>query len=246
MPNESKRHELERDRRRVPARSAAGHLGAIAAAIAAATIALTFTSTSILAREPVAGRFDYYALALSWSPTYCIVTGNGRRDPQCAPGRAYAFVVHGLWPQYERGWPEHCRTVETWVPEHLIESLRDIMPSKRLVIHEWKKHGSCSGLPMEEYFDSIRMLFAKVRIPARYLAPTADVMTTPEQLVGDFVKTNAALTSDMLSVQCGNARDRARLSELRVCFAKDGALQACGANERRRCRAKTLVLPRVR
>jgi ribonuclease T2 len=246
MPNESERHQLEGNRRGVSARRAAGYPGAVIAAIAVTLFALTFTSTSTRAKEPVAGPFDYYALALSRSPTYCIITGIDRKDSQCAPGRAYAFVVHGLWPQFERGWPEHCHTAETWVPEELIESLRDIIPSKRLVIHEWKKHGSCSGLGMEKYFDSTRIMFAKIRTPARYLAPTADVVTTPDQLVSDFVKTNAALTSDMLSVQCGNARDRARLAELIVCFAKDGAFQACGANERRRCRAVTLILPRMR
>jgi ribonuclease T2 len=154
--------------------------------------------------------------------------------------------VHGLWPQYENGWPESCEASENWVPDHVIDGMIDIMPSKRLIIHEWKKHGTCSGLGIQGYFDKTRSLFQKIRIPARYLAPAADVITTPGQLVADFVKTNASLTADMLSVQCGNARDRARLAELRVCFSKSGAFQACGANERRACRAKALVLPRVR
>ena len=71
-------------------------------------------------------------------------------------------------------------------------------------------------------------------------------MTTPDELVGDFVKTNRDLNQDMLSVQCGNSRGAARLAELRVCFGKDGSLQSCGVNERRQCRAKSLVLPPVR
>jgi ribonuclease T2 len=54
----------------------------------------------------VSGKFDYYVLALSWSPTYC-ASRAGRRDrQQCGTGRGYAFVVHGLWPQYEKGWPD--------------------------------------------------------------------------------------------------------------------------------------------
>ncbi|MGE0240502.1 MAG: hypothetical protein AB7S59_17420, partial [Parvibaculaceae bacterium] len=77
-------------------------------------------------------------------------------------------------------------------------------------------------------------------------SPQAVIMTTPEELVSDFVKTNRDLTSDMLSVQCGNSRGAARLAELRVCFGKDGRLQSCGANEKRQCRAKSLVLPPVR
>ena len=32
----------------------------------------------------------------------------GDADEQCHSARPYAFVLHGLWPQYERrGWPEN-------------------------------------------------------------------------------------------------------------------------------------------
>jgi ribonuclease T2 len=241
MPNESERHQLEGYRGNLSARRGAGQARLIALAVAFAT--LTFTSTLVFARAPKPGKFDYYALALSWSPSFCT---NHVGDPQCTPGRSFAFVVHGLWPQYDKGWPQNCRTGQTRVPDDVIESMLDIMPSKKLIVHEWQKHGTCSGLSIRGYFDSLRSFFANVRIPARYLSPTADVTTTPAQLVSDFVKTNAGLTADMLSVQCGNARDRARLSELRVCLSKAGEFQACGANERRSCQAETLVLPKVR
>ena len=78
--------------------------------------------------------FDFYVLSLSWSPTYC-GSEAGRDDrQQCGSGRPYAFVVHGLWPQYERGWPEDCRLREKWVPEDIIDAMLDIMPSKKLII----------------------------------------------------------------------------------------------------------------
>lgn len=198
------------------------------------------------ARDMKAGVFDYFVLSLSWSPTYCATDAGQGDASQCAPGRRFAFVVHGLWPQYQQGWPQDCPTRESWVPQERIDAMMDIMPSKKLIIHEWKKHGTCAGVSQADYFRAIRLLFEKVRIPARYLSPTADVITTPEQLVTDFVKTNRDLTADMLSVQCGNARDRARLSELRICLNKRGSPAPCGANERRSCGAASLVMPRVR
>ena len=48
------------------------------------------------------GRFDFYVLSLSWSATFCDLTGRQRRNEQCEPGRNPGFVVHGLWPQFER------------------------------------------------------------------------------------------------------------------------------------------------
>ncbi len=206
-------------------------------------ICATFPAT---ARAPQSGVFDYFVLALSWSPTYCASDAGQRDTSQCSPGRRFAFVVHGLWPQYQNGWPENCETRESWVEQKEIDAMMPVMPSKKLIIHEWKKHGSCAGVSQSDYFRATRLLFEKVRIPARYLSPTADVITTPEQLVTDFVKTNRELTTEMISVQCGNARDRARLSELRICLDRRGRFAACGTNEARSCRARSLIMPHVR
>jgi len=190
--------------------------------------------------------FDYYALSLSWSPTYCS-SKSGRRDrTQCQSKRRFAFVVHGLWPQYENGWPQFCKTNHYWVGRGQIKRMLDIMPSKRLIIHEWKKHGTCSRLGQKDYFKLVRKLYKKILTPARYIAPSRALLITPKTLISDFTKTNKNLKASMLSVQCGNTRSRGRLSELRICFSKDGEFIDCGANERRKCRAKTLVLPPVR
>jgi ribonuclease T2 len=198
------------------------------------------------AKNNRAGAFDYFALSLSWSPSYCASDAGQRDASQCSPGRKFAFVVHGLWPQFNQGWPQDCPTEEDWVVQQNIDAMLPIMPSKKLIIHEWKKHGSCAGVSQSDYFKATRLLFEKVKIPARYLSPTADVITTPEQLVTDFVKTNLNLTADMLSVQCGNSQDRARLNDLRICIDRRGNFAPCGENEKHACQAKQLVLPQVR
>lgn len=192
-----------------------------------------------------AGAFDYYVLALSWSPTYC--GSRGDSDPvQCGSGRRYDFVVHGLWPQYVSGWPQFCDATPTPLPEALVDGMLDIMPSPQLVRHEWTKHGTCSGLAPEDYFALTRRLHDAIRIPARYIEPGETIEVALRQIVADFVATNRGLARDMMSVQCGNRRDLARLAELRFCFSRDGALIPCGDNERRQCRAERLVLPPVR
>jgi ribonuclease T2 len=221
-------------------------LNSLARTLAFVVVLLAALSPQSSAKAPQSGVFDYFVLALSWSPTFCDGRNGRDNQSQCGPGRSFAFVVHGLWPQYNQGWPANCATDEDWVTQENINAMMPVMPSKKLIIHQWKKHGSCAGVSQADYFKATRLLFEKVKIPARYLSPTADVITTPEQLVTDFVKTNKDLAANMLSVQCGNSRDRARLSELRVCLDKRGSFAACGANESRSCRAQTLVMPRVR
>src|ERR1044072_2158162 len=64
-------------------------------------------------RQNAPGEFDFYVLSLSWSPSFCEAAserGNkGRSQVAQCGGRPFSFVVHGLWPQYERGFPEFCQ-----------------------------------------------------------------------------------------------------------------------------------------
>lgn len=192
-----------------------------------------------------AGEFDYYALVLSWSPAYC--EGRGRDDggAQCNGGRPFAFVLHGLWPQYERGWPQNCRTAERpWVPQPLIDSMLDIMPSPRLVIHEYRKHGTCSGLTPQAYYGLSRRLYNRINIPDRYRDLRDALTLAPHEVEADFLKANPGLKPEMVSIVCSYGR----LSELRICFNRDESLRACGSNENQAklCPAGRITLPPVR
>lgn len=208
----------------------------------------THTQGTAARQDSNAGTFDYYSLVLSWSPTHCD-TPEGRDDKaQCAPrnGRPYAFILHGLWPQYERGYPESCPAETTWVPQPVIDRMLDVMPSKGLIIHEFRKHGSCSGLPPDSYFRTARTLYDSVKIPDRFRNPTAAQYLDPREVVDAFVAVNPALRPDMMAVGCGG-RD-SRLREVRICFSKSGAPQSCGPNEAQRklCRSDRMHVPPVR
>jgi ribonuclease T2 len=196
----------------------------------------------------VAGQFDYYALALSWSPTHCS-TSEGENDTlQCSrrDGRRYAFVLHGLWPQYERGYPESCRIEQRpFVPQPVIDNVLDIMPSKGLVIHQYRKHGTCSGLSPDAYFKLARRLFEAIKIPARFANPLEPQYLSPDDLVDDLVAANPGLKPDMIVVECGGPGSR--LEEVRICFTREGAFRRCGSNEEERklCRSDRIQVPPV-
>jgi ribonuclease T2 len=220
--------------------------------IALATLALAIgAGGTALAQRNEAGVFDYYVLALSWSPTYCVEGGDDRNDPQCdrrRNGRPYAFVLHGLWPQYERGWPQECRSGDRgWVPGPVADRMLDIMPSKRLVFYQYRKHGTCSGLGVDGYFKLSRQLYEKVKVPPRFANVSDDRMTVGVgELIDDFQTANPGLKPDMMSVQCGGAGHR--LKEVRICFTKSGEFRSCGRNEdqRRLCSAERMYVPPVR
>ncbi|NOT70219.1 MAG: ribonuclease T2 [Hyphomicrobium sp.] len=195
-----------------------------------------------------AGQFDYYALVLSWSPSYCSGAGDND-DQQCnrSDGKRFSFVLHGLWPQYEKGYPQDCRTARRpFVPQPLIDSMLDIMPSSRLVIHEYRKHGTCSGLQPDGYLSLARQLYSSIRIPERFKNPFEQQFTSPSEVIANFTRANPQITPDMMAVACGGAGNR--LKEIRFCFSKDGKPRSCGENEnqRRMCSSDRMFVPPVR
>lgn len=188
------------------------------------------------------GAFDYYVLVLSWSPSYCLAEGNRRRDPQCDTRRSHDFVLHGLWPQYAKGWPEDCYAGKRpWVPSQVIDGMRDIMPSKALIIHEYKTHGTCTGLTPERYYDDARTLYDQVSVPASYDDPATQRFLSPEKIESDFLAANSWLRPDMIAVTCR----RGNLLDIRLCFGRDLRPRACGANinQKRLCRAGRISVP---
>lgn len=195
------------------------------------------------------GVFDYYTLVLSWSPTYCASRTSDKYERQCdiKATRPYAFVLHGLWPQHQRGYPERCWTKDRpWVPKPVIDEMLDIMPSPALVIHEYRKHGTCSGFDARGYYRLAREMYESIRIPARYIDPDQPLLVAPDELADEFVAANPGLRHDMLAIACHGAGNRLR--EIRICFSKDGQLRSCGANEnqRRLCQAQRMYVPPVR
>jgi ribonuclease T2 len=198
----------------------------------------------------VAGQFDYYLLALSWSPSYCASLQRDGYDPQChrRDGKRYSFVLHGLWPQFDRGWPQFCPSADRgFVPRPVADRMFDIMPSDKLIFHQYRKHGTCTGLGVDGYFDLSREMFNKVKIPRRYINLADErLFVSPSDLVDEFVAANPGLKPDQIAIECGGPGNR--LKEVRICFSKEGQFRTCGRNEdqRRLCSAPSMYVPPVR
>lgn len=223
-----------------PTRRTGARLGGILAALCAAILAVAGPAR---AQQDIPGRFDFYVLSLSWSPTYCEAQGADAEDePQCSRARPYAFVVHGLWPQYERGFPEDCARPAPYVPNDLVRAMLEVMPSRKLVIHEWRKHGTCSGLGPQGYFDLVRKAKAKVAIPPEFQRLNTYRMVAPADVEAAFRAANPGLEPDMISVDC----DSRRLREVRVCMSRELAFRPCPEVDRRACRLGKVAMPPVR
>ena len=192
------------------------------------------------------GDFDYYVLVLSWSPTHCASDrGRGRDDDlQCRSGRLYGFVLHGLWPQHERGYPQNCRTdAPRVVADEVMDDALRLSPSAKLVQHEWEKHGTCSGLAQEDYFAAAALAVETVKVPKAYHALARPLVTTSDDVKRSFLDANTAIPKDGLSATCA----RKELAETWVCLDKDLRPRACSNDVRKKhCGARQVRMLAVR
>ncbi|MBC9246441.1 ribonuclease T2 [Paracoccus sp. 11-3] len=205
--------------------------------------ALALAATpNFAAADDVAGQFDYYVLSLSWSPTWCANTGDDRNADQCRRGRNIDFVVHGLWPQYERGWPQNCRTPERDPSRRESQAMSDIMGSGGLAWYQWQKHGRCTGLSAANYYATTREAADSIVIPDVFDDLNRDVTLPPTVVEDAFVEANPTLTRDGITVTCqGEA-----LQEVRICLTRDMEPRDCAPDIKRDCSRPRILMERVR
>ncbi|MEJ2624148.1 MAG: ribonuclease T2 [Pseudolabrys sp.] len=214
---------------------------AIGVIVFVATVSTQAQATG--SRTDAPGRFDFYVLALSWSPSFCAKQSSARRarEPQCG-GRSYAFVVHGLWPQFEHGYPSYCQVPAPRLDRALVDKALALMPSRSLIYHEWNRHGTCSGLSQQAYFAAIRRARAAVTVPPAYRDLEKPITVAPAAVAQAFIKANPGLTRDDMAVGC----DHKRLTEVRLCLTRDFKFHACPQIVHRACRRGSISMPAVR
>jgi ribonuclease T2 len=194
----------------------------------------------VVSGEP--GEFAYYLLSLSWSPAFCQSSPN---NAECSGPRHFGFIVHGLWPQNESGYPENC-DVEGQVPDDVVQGIADLMPAKGLVYHEWSAHGTCSGLQPAAFFALVRRAYTGIKLPPELVQLPQAVAQPPAAIAGVFQQANPRLPAASIVVTC-SGQGTPRLREVHICLDRDLSPRACSADvARAACRAPTVIIPPIR
>ena len=183
---------------------------------------------------PVTG----YTLALSWSPEFCKPRESSpSHRVQCSGSNGrFGMVVHGLWPQGQRTWPQWCKQQNTLTPAELRKAMC-MMPNARLVARQWAKHGSCMTRRPETYFGVTRVLWESLRIP-EYDRISREDNLTAGRIRTAFAEANPGIPASAVGVKLN---ERGWLQELRICYSKRFRPSRCdnrryGAKDRARAR----------
>ena len=195
-------------------------------------VALLSAAFAALADGERAGDFDYYVSgAVRWSPTWCALEGDARGSPQCDDDAGFGWVLHGLWPQNERGWPSYCRTGVRDPSRRDTAAMADIMGSGGSAWHQWKKHGRCSGLSSEDFFALAREAYGRIVRPEVFRMLERDVKLPASVVEQAFLEENEALVADGITITCKSGR----IQEARICLTRGLEPRECGADVVRDC-----------
>lgn len=184
-------------------------------------------------RSAAGADVDHFLLALTWSPSWCAL----RKDPdhpQCDPARDLGWVVHGLWPQWQEGWPEWCSTEETPSTADL-SKMADVMPTRSLANYQWRKHGSCTGWGPGAYANATLKASARVNRPQLNAGEW-----TAAEILQALQSANPGTPEDSFNIICRNSL----VYEIRICL--DRALHpiSCPQSPHMRCTGEN-TLPSV-
>jgi len=205
-------------------------------------VLLLLTACPVFAEGERAGAFDYYVMALSWSPNWCLREGDARGSAQCDHGSDLGWILHGLWPQNEIGWPSYCRTAERDPSRRQTAAMSDIMGTSGLAFHQWKKHGRCSGLSATAYFETSRRAYDRIDRPDVFRALDRDVRLPARVVEEAFLQDNPDIGADMITVTCKGDM----IAEVRICLDTALRPRECGGDVIRDCSAERALFAPVR
>jgi len=171
--------------------------------------------------EAGGGQFDYYLLSLSWAPNYCAEHPNDRSS-ECRIGGHHTFVLHGLWPQSVSGPPPMSCSPASPVATATVEHMLNYMPSRGLIQHEWEKHGTCTGLSVQDYFAQAEQAYTHVQVPPQYQNLGREQQFSVSDLEKSFAEANHA-PPQAIRVSC----HAGELVSLEVCVDKNLQYRSC-------------------
>jgi len=192
---------------------------------------LSLTALPARAEGERAGDFDYYVMALSWSANWCALEGDARNSPQCDTAKDHGWILHGLWPQFHRGYPSYCKSAKRPPSRSMTADMADIMGTGGLAWHQWKKHGTCTDLSAPDYYALSRSAYATIIRPPIFRKLDRTVKLPARVVEEAFLKENPTLTADSLTITCRQGY----IQEARICLSRDLAPVPCGRDVIKDC-----------
>ncbi len=124
----------------------------------------------------------------------------------------------------------------------MTHEMADIMGTSGLAWYQWKKHGVCSGLSAQDYFELSRKAYESIQRPAVFRKLQRPVKLPAKIVEQAFLKENARLKPEMITITC----KAGRIQEVRICLSKSLVPVPCGRDTAQDCSMEDALFDPVR
>ena len=121
-------------------------------------------------------------------------------------------------------------------------AMADIMGTSGLAWHQWRKHGSCSGLSAADYYALSRQAYASIVRPDVFRRLDRSIRLPASVVEEAFLKANPSFEPDGVTVTCRDGH----IQEVRICLSRALAPVPCGRDVIRDCSLRDALFHPVR
>jgi len=118
----------------------------------------------------------------------------------------------------------------------------DVMGSSGLAWHQWKKHGTCSGLSARDYYLLSRQAYGQVNRPQIFRKLKKAIKLPASVVEQAFMEANPKLLQNQITITCKSGH----IQEARLCLTRDLKPRKCGVDVIRDCTHPRAVMTPVR
>ena len=167
-----------------------------------------------------------YVMHIQMTPAVCALDSSKQKQRKCLEG--YSLTISGLAPELSKN--HDCQTDSSAKLSPIqAKVVARVMPDENARTQLWQNVGGCVPMNASQYFRTIINFAGQLKIPADLTnANTVDVQQ--DALKQQFVKLNPSLSPNSLRFTCQASRLDSVLTEIRVCYQKNGRYKQCASH----------------
>lgn len=120
--------------------------------------------------------------------------------------------------------------------------MADIMGTAGLAWHQWRKHGTCTGLTAPDYYALSRAAYARILRPPVFRGLDKTVKLPAAVVEEAFLRDNPDLEPNGITITC----KQGHIQEARICLSKTLDPVPCGRDVVRDCTMRDALFAPVR
>lgn len=167
-----------------------------------------------------------YVMHVQMTPAACAFDSSRQKQRKCLEG--YSLTIASLLPEVPLNRDCSTKTSAKLSPLQAKVVAR-VMPDENARVQLWQDVGGCMPMNASQYFRTVINFAERLKIPADLTSPNT-IEVQKENLRQQFTKLNPSLPPNGIRFTCQSSRFDTVLTEIRVCYQKNGQYKQCASH----------------